>query len=121
MRHPSSSGKSLEVSGDLETDTGIWEESNYCLSVSSFLPTMPLQPPAGAGGQLAGWQCIYLCMHLVGAISLLDSALRAGTRRVSSLEQQVGTYLLPSLCFSAVISESLAYNMHKCTCVIVDV
>lgn len=53
-------GISREVVGDLETDTGIWEETNYCLPVSlSFL------------------LCVCLCMHLARASSLLDFALRA--------------------------------------------
>lgn len=72
VRTLSNSGKSLEVSGDWK-QTLASGESNYCLSVSSFSLTTS-QPPAEAGGQLAGWQCIYIRgMHLVGAISLLDS------------------------------------------------
>ena len=62
MRTLSSSGKSLEVSGDLETDTGIWEESNYCLSVSSFLPTM--SPPNLQLEQVGSWRAdsVYICV-----------------------------------------------------------
>lgn len=67
MRTLSSSGKSLEVSGDLETDTGIWEESNYCLSVSSFLPTMPPRPPTSSWSRwAAGGLAVYISVYAPG-------------------------------------------------------
>ena len=64
MRTLSSSGKSLEVSGDLETNTGIWEESNYCLSVSSFLPTTPLT--SSWSRWAAGGLSVYISVYAPG-------------------------------------------------------
>lgn len=46
-----SSGISWEVTGDLETDTGIWEETNYCLPIFVSL--------AGAAGWLAVCMSVY--------------------------------------------------------------
>lgn len=74
--------------------TGIWEESNYCLPVS-LSPSLQLEQ---MGSRQAGSVC--LCMHVAGAISLLDSALRAETGRVSSLEQQVWTHTSSQVCVS---------------------
>lgn len=69
VKNLSISGISLEVPGDLQTDTGIWEEANYCLLVS-FSSSPELEQ---LGNQLAGcvyasvctWVVLFLCWTLL--------------------------------------------------------
>lgn len=61
VRTLSSSGISLEVAGDLETATGIWEEANYCLPVS-LSPSSQLEQ---MGSWLAGSVYVCVCTRLV--------------------------------------------------------
>lgn len=68
VKNLSSSGIPLEVPGDLETDTGIWEEANYYLPVSfssSELEQLGNQLSGCVYASVCTWVVLFLCWTLL--------------------------------------------------------